>query len=99
MTTIEVTANYFALEMVEGTKFSAERREPDAFYPDPAWRVNAGPQEGFVFYDREVLVLPPPRHLSFYDPQHPGELEPDAYDRMRYKYNEYGRHLLHTGTE
>jgi hypothetical protein len=63
-----------------------------------SWGWSALTPKGWaVFLHEEVRVLG--RHSVGVDPQHPGELEPDAYDRMRYKYNEYGRHLLHTGTE
>lgn len=48
------------------------------------------------------------RHEGEYNPNHWGELDPDAYDRLGYlnphdgtedDYQPHGRHLLHTGVE
>jgi hypothetical protein len=98
MTTIEVTTDTVT-GVNRGEKFNALRTEPSAYNPNGAWRVTLGPLEAFVFFDDEVIALPSARHRSFYDKDHPGELEPDAYDRMSYKYDDHGRHLLHTGSE
>lgn len=65
----------------------------------PAWAVPIG-DDGYVYFaPSEVVLLPDVKHRGPYDDQHPGEQEPDAYDRMSHKYEDHGRHLLHTGVE
>lgn len=100
MTTVEVTTDAFVWPK-QGTKFTAKRGEADAWNPVGYWEIMEKDEDGdyFRLFDDEVIVLPDPRHRGFYDPNHPGELEPDAYDRMSYKYDDHGRHLLHTGME
>lgn len=59
------------------------------------------------YYDhRDIVTFRIPLHVGEYDPQHWGELDPDAYDRMTYSQGAFsdclplphGRHLLDTGT-
>jgi hypothetical protein len=85
-------------------------------YKDPSklvadwWRVDIDNGQTLCFTDAEVRVLG--RHEGEYNPNHWGELDPDAYDRMAWKSVAFsswadsamvdyahGRHLLHTGVE
>jgi hypothetical protein len=97
MTTLLITTHNFSGTgpLAYGAKVDGKRTDEWL----SGWHVVLNTGTETIVYDDEVLVLPPPRHAGEYDPQHPGELEPDAYDRMSYKYDDHGRHLLHTGTE
>lgn len=60
----------------------------------PYWDGVVADGRGALFTDSEFSVVG--KHAGAYDPEHWGEKDPDAYDRMGYLTNK-GKHLLETG--
>lgn len=82
MVRIEVT-----MEWDQNNRFFDVERT--TYHGGPAFET-----KDYLFYPHEVRVLG--KHEGEYDPNHWGELNPDAYDRSGYDTN-HGRHLLDTG--
>lgn len=93
MTRIRVIAPRF-----EGSWFGKEYNDAEVIQEGRfagQWYVD---NKRAIFTNDEVRVLG--RHEGEYDPNHWGELDPDAYDRQGFRSDyPHGRHLLHTGTE
>jgi hypothetical protein len=67
----------------------------DAEFDSGYWKTN-DPKNPLWFLPDEVRVVG--KYAGGYDPNHPGELDPDSWDRMGYARG-CGKHVLETGAQ
>lgn len=95
MARILITSEF---DKYSGRVYKANEIEAGSIFSNQ-WRTTNLPGFPGIYLQEEVRVLPSPGHRGIYDYNHPGEQDPDSWDRQTYKDPDKGRHLLHTGEE